>query len=120
MKIVGKIEKGAVRIPSEFVEVLHLKEGVAVSIEMLENGSIKIRKFDPDQEWYWKRDWQEGEAEAKREIEQGQTEFFKSGDEFLRSLRERAEDRWRRRKELPAPKQAEAKMSRHDGRRNTG
>lgn len=49
--------------------------------------AAKVGLIDPDQRWWWTEDWQRGEREAQRDIEQGEVEQFDSPEGFLKALR---------------------------------
>lgn len=49
-------------------------------------GFVRPDEIDPDQAWFWTRDWIAGEIEASRDIAAGRTRFYASTEEFLASL----------------------------------
>ena len=52
-------------------------------------GFVRPERIDPDQAWFWTREWIEGEIEASEDIAAGRTTFYGSDEEFLSALRER-------------------------------
>ena len=52
-------------------------------------GFVRPERIDPDQAWFWTREWIEGEIEASEDIAAGRTTFYGSEEEFLNALRER-------------------------------
>lgn len=53
--------------------------------------SIEV-ETDREQDYFWAEEWQAGEREANREMEEGEGEILMTGDDFLRALDpERAE-----------------------------
>lgn len=48
--------------------------------------AAKVRLIDPDQKYWWLEEWQEGERQAERDIEEGRTETFETPEEFLDAL----------------------------------
>lgn len=59
-------------------------EGAAVLLEEIANGRI-----DPDQAWFWTREWQEKEREADSDLVAGRATRYESDEEFLAALDER-------------------------------
>jgi hypothetical protein len=47
----------------------------------------EVIKIDPNQSWFWSREWQAGEKKVDQYIERGEIETFDSMKEFLSSLR---------------------------------
>ncbi|MDP9363065.1 MAG: hypothetical protein M3Q10_02330 [Chloroflexota bacterium] len=54
-----------------------------------EYGFVRPEQIDPDQAWFWTREWIEGEIEAEIAIAEGRTTFYGSDEEFLNALEER-------------------------------
>lgn len=80
---------GQVTLPSAIRQAAHLEEGDLLAFEILEEGAIVMRPqktIDASQAWFWTPEWLEGERQASREIEAGQTKTFASPDEFFDSL----------------------------------
>jgi len=49
--------------------------------------SIKNRRIDPDQAWFWTPEWQEGEREVDEGIARGeQGTIYMSDEEFISAL----------------------------------
>ena len=64
---------GAITLPAKFRKALDLKVGDFVNAE-IEKGRIVIKPakvIDAEDSWFYTREWQEGEAEVDREIENG-------------------------------------------------
>ena len=55
-------------------------------------GFVRPERIDPDQAWFWTREWIEGEIEADIAIAEGRTTFHASTEEFLAALEEAARD----------------------------
>jgi hypothetical protein len=47
------------------------------------------RARDPEQAWFWNREWQKREREADRDIAAGRLTVHKTDDEFLKNLKKR-------------------------------
>jgi len=46
-----------------------------------------VKIVDADQSWFWTREWQEGEAEAGKEIREGRVKKFRNVKELAKNLR---------------------------------
>jgi hypothetical protein len=46
-------------------------------------------RIDPDQAWFWTREWQAKEREADEDLAAGRGDTYASDDEFLVALGER-------------------------------
>ncbi len=66
------------RLPEQAVD------GAAILLEEITDGRI-----DPEQAWFWTREWQAREREADDDLAAGRTTRFESDDEFLAALDER-------------------------------
>jgi hypothetical protein len=66
------------RLPEQAVD------GAAILLEEISDGRI-----DPEQAWFWTREWQEREREADDDLAAGRTTRYESDDEFLGALDER-------------------------------
>ncbi|MBN1148410.1 MAG: hypothetical protein JXA78_14215 [Anaerolineales bacterium] len=53
------------------------------AVHPLTNTLVEI---DPEQAWFWTRDWLHGELEAENEIRTGNYEEYSSIDDFIASL----------------------------------
>lgn len=52
-------------------------------------GEISDGRIDPEQAWFWTREWQEREREADEDLATGRVTRYESDDEFLAALDER-------------------------------
>jgi hypothetical protein len=52
-------------------------------------GEISAGRIDPEQAWFWTRDWQAKEREADEDLAAGRVTPYKSDEEFLSALDER-------------------------------
>jgi hypothetical protein len=59
-------------------------DGAAVLLEEIADGRI-----DPDQAWFWTREWQEKEREADEDLTAGRSTRYESDEDFLAALDER-------------------------------
>lgn len=66
------------RLPDQAVD------GAAILLEEITDGRI-----DPEQAWFWTREWQAREREADDDLAAGRATRFGSDDEFLAALDER-------------------------------
>ena len=46
-----------------------------------------VKLVDAEQAWFWAREWQEGEAEASRDVRDGRVKKFRGTKELARNLR---------------------------------
>ena len=85
---------GQVSIPDEIRDAAQLRDGEELEAEVTAVG-ILLRTFqpiNPDQAWFWTKEWQAGEREADDDIKAGRGRVFFSEEEFLASLEEDALD----------------------------
>ena len=51
-------------------------------------GEMTDGKIDPEQAWFWTREWQEREREADEDIAAGRGTTYESDDDFVAALEE--------------------------------
>lgn len=56
-------------------------DGAAILLEEITDGRV-----DPEQAWFWTREWQQKEREADVELNAGRATTYESDDEFLGAL----------------------------------
>lgn len=56
-------------------------DGAAILLEEITDGRI-----DPEQAWFWTREWQTKEREADEDLAAGRATTYESDDEFLGAL----------------------------------
>lgn len=87
MKISAKRQ---ISIPKKIMEVLNLKPGDEVEIQVDGNTArlfpIKTIKVPRDQAWFWTPEWQEKENEADHDLANGQYRDFDQLDHLLKDL----------------------------------
>ena len=66
----------------------HLPEG-AVDGAAIILGEISDGRIDPEQAWYWTREWQAKEREADDDRAAGQVSRYETDEDFLTALDER-------------------------------
>jgi len=80
-------EKGQITIPAPLRKRLNLSEGDSILIEE-RNGQIILKPLlDPSQAWFWTEEWQEGEREAEKDIEEGRTKGFDDVEDLIEELK---------------------------------
>jgi hypothetical protein len=52
-------------------------------------GEIGAGRIDPEQAWFWTRNWQEKEREADDDLSAGRSTSYETDDKFLTALDER-------------------------------
>jgi AbrB family looped-hinge helix DNA binding protein len=92
MSTVMKISpQGQIRIPKKIMQNLKIMPGDYVEVD-IENGNavLKPRKLiDPNQGWYWSREWQASEAEADADVDKEElSPTFQSAEDGLKWLNE--------------------------------
>jgi len=66
------------RLPDQAVD------GAAILLREVTDGQI-----DPEQAWFWTREWQQREREADKDLASGRVTRFESDEDFLAALDER-------------------------------
>lgn len=82
--------KGVVTIPQQVRELLQLREGDNLLVEV-RDGQIVLTPatlLPRDQAWFWTPEWQTKEAEAESAKAQGRSRRFDTDEEFLAALRD--------------------------------
>ena len=89
IKIITHIrEKSQITIPKDLIKKLNLKIGDSIDID-IENDRIIIKPvviIPKAQAWFWSKEWQQGESQAEKDIENGQVERFNSTQELFEDL----------------------------------
>lgn len=72
-------------LPEDVVQ--RIEEGGPVTLVVTkERGQLEVREIDPDQAWFWTREWQQKEREADDDVVAGRFKRFQSSEEFLQYL----------------------------------
>ena len=91
MSTVMKISpQGQIRIPKKVMQTLNIEKGDYVEVDIVQGQIIlKPRKLiDPNQGWYWTKEWQKMEAEVDEEIEKNRlSPEFRTAEEGLEWLK---------------------------------
>ncbi len=79
-----------VTLPAKLRNVFKLKEGDYLEAR-IENGAFvfspkRIVDIDPDQSWFWDKEWQKEEKEVNKEIKQGGMKIFTDTEAFINDL----------------------------------
>lgn len=81
---------GAITLPAKYRRALGLGIGDFVNAE-LKKGQVVLKPakiIDAEDEWFWTKEWQEGEAEADQDIAEGRvTGPFDKAEDFLKELK---------------------------------
>ena len=81
-------EKSQITIPKDLIKKLNLKIGDNIDIN-IENDKIVIKPvviIPKAQAWFWSKEWQQGESQAEKDIENGRVERFNSTQELFEDL----------------------------------
>lgn len=86
--------KNQVTIPNEAVEMLdlHLGDSFEVTVENGRIVLIPVVTIEKDQAWFWTNEWQQGEEEAQRDIEQGNVKTFDTVEALFDDLDDDGDD----------------------------
>lgn len=78
---------GQITIPKRLREQFQIAQGDLLEIELCSEG-ILLRpvKPDPDQAWFWTKEWQEKEREADEAIRTGRVKRFRDPKALIRDL----------------------------------
>ena len=83
-------DKAQVTLPASVRAALHVEAGDELEFTVNpETGVVTVaglKTVRADQAWFWKVEWQAGEAEASADLATGRSEVFNSPEEFLASL----------------------------------
>jgi antitoxin PrlF len=82
--------KGQLTLPDHIRKAAKLQEGDLIQLEVTEGGEVILRPVATvarSQTWFWTPEWQAGEREATEQARRGEGETFKTGTDFLNSLR---------------------------------
>lgn len=82
-------------IPKNIREKLHVKEGEYIDAEVKGHSLVltPVKVIKKDQEYFWTKEWQEGEMEADEDIKTGRVSRAYGEDEleqFFKDLRKEA------------------------------
>ncbi|MBX4262173.1 AbrB/MazE/SpoVT family DNA-binding domain-containing protein (plasmid) [Clostridium estertheticum] len=81
-------EKSQITIPKDLIKKLNLKIGDNIDIS-IENDKIVIKPvviIPKAQAWFWSKEWQQGESQAEKDIENDHVEKFNSTQELFEDL----------------------------------
>lgn len=79
-------KKGQITLPKHFMEKFHLEEGDSLELEVTEDGDVAIVpmvQVPANQQWFWTKEWQQGEQEADEDIQAGRVQSFEDSDEAM-------------------------------------
>lgn len=82
-------KRGQVTIPKNFRELLDLKEDDQLEVT-IEDGKIVMQPvitIAKEQAWFWSPEWQKGEQEADKNIENDEVHSFNSAEDAITFLR---------------------------------
>jgi AbrB family looped-hinge helix DNA binding protein len=87
-----KISKNfQITIPAKLREGFGLAEGDYLEVSKGDGGFLvrpkSVVSRDPDQAWFWTKDWQKKEREAEEDIRAGRVKTFNTMEEGLRYLK---------------------------------
>ena len=79
-----------ITIPKSIREKLHVKEGEYVEAEIKGHSLVltPVRVIKKDQEYFWTKEWQEGEREADEDIKAGRVSRAYGEDDIGRFIKD--------------------------------
>ena len=89
MELLKVKKRGQVTIPHYLRKKLNIANGDYVKIDEIENGVVlrPIKVINPDQEYFYTKEWQKGEAQADKDIEKGKIAGpFESAEDLIKDL----------------------------------
>jgi AbrB family looped-hinge helix DNA binding protein len=89
MAVYSKVTRhGQITLPASIRKRLGVEEGDIVEIEIKDEIAVLTPKklVDKNQAYFWSKQWQEGEAEADRDIKANRVKTFKSVKELFEDL----------------------------------
>lgn len=91
MNLLKITTNGQITLPAEIRKKWHCDVGSYVKIDF-EDNELKIRPVvvtDPNQSWFWSKEWQKGEKKADEDIKIGHvSKKFSNAKESVKSLKQ--------------------------------
>lgn len=92
-------KKGQITLPKDFMERFQLDEGDSLELEVTENGDVEITpmmQIPANQRWFWTDEWQKGEKEADKDIQEGRVKSFDDAESAIQWLDSDEAESWSR------------------------
>ncbi|RPI75087.1 MAG: AbrB/MazE/SpoVT family DNA-binding domain-containing protein [Desulfobacteraceae bacterium] len=89
MALVRVKKRFQITLPSGLCKQYKIVEGDFINIENKQEGMVlkPAKVIEPDQEYFYSREWQKAETEADKDIAQGKVSGpFKSAKELIKAL----------------------------------
>jgi AbrB family looped-hinge helix DNA binding protein len=85
--------KGQLTLPDDIRRAGHLEEGDLLEVEITPEGILlrPQKLIDATQAWFWTPTWQAGERQADADRAAARVETFRSGEELVEALHNRAQ-----------------------------
>jgi len=90
MAIVKISSQGQVKIPKNILKRLNISAGDYLEFEIAEGNTVLVKPkklINAGQEWFWSKEWQEGEKEAEEDKRSGRVKDFDDVNEALKWLK---------------------------------
>ena len=84
--------KAQITLPQSVRKALNIEEGDFLDA-VVKDGAIVLRVkklVDKEQAWFWTEEWQKGERKADEDIKAGRVKRFKSVDDAVKYLEDKA------------------------------
>lgn len=85
-----KLRKNAqLTLPTQIRKSAHLEDGDILDCEVRDGQIVLTPKklIDKRDTWFWSAEWQQAEAQAQKDIQDGNTSEFESVDDLLGHLK---------------------------------
>jgi AbrB family looped-hinge helix DNA binding protein len=85
-----KVRKNAqITLPAGIRRAAHLEDGDVLDCEVHEGQIVLTPKriIDKGDAWFWTPEWQAGEAEAQKDIDEGNVKEFDSVEDLIAELK---------------------------------
>lgn len=76
-------------LPAQVRKILHLKVGDVIEVKAKEGKIVLIprKTIDPEQAYFWSKEWQEGEREVEENLRKGKVHKAADIEQLLKSLK---------------------------------
>jgi AbrB family looped-hinge helix DNA binding protein len=89
MAIYSKVTRhGQIILPASIRKQLGVNEDDLIEIAIIDDKAVLMPKklIDSSQTYFWKKEWQNAEKEASRNIQEGKVQSFQSAEELFEEI----------------------------------
>ena len=90
MPIVKISSQGQVKVPKNVLKQLNISPGDYIEFEVVEGNVVMVKPkklINANQEWFWTKEWQEGEKEVEEDKKAGRVKEFKNAKAAVKWLK---------------------------------